>query len=245
MAVTVDKLGICTPVTVGTSGTTIPFTTNVVIAANTVIVIAIFGDPPATNLTGVVGGGLTWTVDKIGVSSNASAEFVALCSAVCVAGLASGTTITPTYNVATSSRMAGGMSLLGVDLSASRLDGVPPAKADMIGQPWASNSCTVAQDSVLVGASVWDQVSTNTPTSPSVESFDVSEAVGGNSLAMEYRIPGAAGSYTVAGNWDAVFAATPSTVIVVGYKVGVTGPPGVARHDWSKFPKPKLQTVRS
>lgn len=216
MAITIDQAQVGVPVSVATGVATIAITTNVTVASNGLIVIAAASDNPATLLSSVSGGGLTWTVDK-SAASTVSLDVVGLASAPAVAGLASGTTITATFDLAGTSKMIGGLSLVGADLTASRVDGTPNAN-DTSGTSWTTLSYTIAAGSVLVAGAEYDLNRSATATSPSIKAWEVLEATGGNALAQAYRIEPSAGSYVVAGTWVSGLAGSGQENIAVAYK---------------------------
>lgn len=217
MAITIDQAAIGTPVALGTSSTTVAITTNVTIAAGALIIVTAGCDPPALSVDSCSGGGLTWTKDVGAKQSQASAETAAIFSAPAPSGLASGTTITVTLQAASSSRWIGGISVLGADTSASRIDGTPPASHEGSTTAWSSTSYTVAAGTIIVAATTYDINQAGTATSPAVLIFTVPEATGGNEFLAAYQIVSAGGATVLAGTF-AVSASTSMT-IAVGYKV--------------------------
>lgn len=216
MAITIDHTQIGAPVQVSTAGVaTVAITTNVAVASNGLIVLNVFGDPPATLLSSVSGGGLTWTVHKSGTS--AVGDAIGIASAPASSGLASGTTITATLDAATTSKMVGGMSILGADLTGSRVDGTIPAENRNTGANWVSTSYTIAAGSIIVGCAGFDFQATETPDAGTTECWSVLELTGGNSLLQAYRIEAVGAAYTVSGVWS-VGGSTTGDTIVVAFK---------------------------
>src|SRR4051812_35946242 len=136
MAVTIDQLALGTAVSSGTAAS-ITYTSNVVIAPLTLIVLVYGGDGP-NSLSSITGSnGLTWTIDKQSINPTSS-DRIAIVSAPCVAGLASGATFIANPAGSVASMMLGGISILGADLTGSRVDGTPPAQVDTAaGGAWA------------------------------------------------------------------------------------------------------------
>lgn len=215
MAITIDQT--YTAATGGTGGgLTFGFTTDKTVASNALIILGLFGDPPAGSLSTVTGGSLSWSVDK-SWQQGTSGDAVAIASAVAVSGLASGTTITSTWLSPTAAVIVGGISILGADLTSSRVDGTPPASHDLATSSYATNSATLAAGSILIAVCEIDSnttVSTITSTN-TTKSWDLGEGVGGDALAMFYRIESAGGAVTVTGTWG---AATQNTAGAVAYK---------------------------
>src|SRR4051812_11789586 len=217
MAITVDKAAIGTPVVSISNATTIAIVTNQIVAAGALIVLTIGGFNPTQTLNSVAGGSLTWTIDKQGHSGAPASINPAIVSAPAPAGLASGITITATWNVATASHTIGGISFLGADVSGSRVDGTPvgPTGVSPAATGWTTPSYTIAAGSVIVGTA-WQETAntTSTITAPTNEFMDVTHA-NGFGQTSGYRIEPSAGSYTVGG---AFVANVQSTTVGVAYK---------------------------
>jgi hypothetical protein len=187
------------------SSTTIAFTTTSAVASGGFIVVSVGWFDPATNLSSVAGGSLTWTIDKQGRTANPASSNSALVSAQAPAGLASGTTITATFAAGVVARTIGGTSFTGVATSAP-VDGTPPATTGSGLTPvaaWASSSATITAGSVLV-ATTYNETGnfTNTVTSPSLQAVLIPNTASGISQVTCYRVESSAGSYTVAGTWS-------------------------------------------
>jgi len=200
MAIVIDNTTIGSGKQVAPSATC-AFNTTATVSANGFIVLGIGGFLAAGGgtIVSVAGGGLTWAIDKQG--DVATDIFCGVASAQAPAGLTSGTTITVTFGSAsTEAEAVGGMSFTGV-ASSSALDTTSAPTAGS-GTAWASASTSILAGSVLVAACMdsTGSLPTSTITSPSIESFDIGDAVG-YGVTAGYRIEPSAGSYTVAGTW--------------------------------------------
>src|SRR3954467_3304674 len=90
---------IATPFTNGGNASTIPITTTAAVTAGNRIVAKFFYTSTFQTVSGVSGGGLTWTVDAVGnFGGGAAKSNVVIASAPAPAGLASGTVITCTLS---------------------------------------------------------------------------------------------------------------------------------------------------
>lgn len=205
---------------IDSSATSIPFTTTQIVAANGFIVVnPTWGDQTRT-LSSVSGGGLTWTIDKQGVSSGLQNVGCAVVSAQAPAGLASGTVITATYSGATVGRGISGSSFTGVATS-SPVD-VTSGPTDFTGTTaWTTGSTTIAAGSLLIAVAHCSTTNdTSTITSPSIEAQDFGGGAGTFGQTVGYRIELAGGSFTVAGAWS---ASEQGTVVAVAYKAAAGG----------------------
>lgn len=199
IAIDVSSLG---STYVAANATTAAFTTGSAVASGGFIVLAggWFSDNTGT-VTGISGGGLTWTVNK---QPNGGTSLVNawIASAQAPSGLASGTTITATFSATQQARFIMGMSFTGVATS-SPVDGTPTGQTKGSTAAWATPSYSIAAGSVIVAACAQVGPSANnSPTSPSLEGPENDQAGDTVSFVMEYRIESSAGSYTVAGTWS-------------------------------------------
>lgn len=218
MAITLDaNLG--TFFQASTSATVSLTTTNAV-AAGGFIVIGILGFDTSANLTGVAGGGLTWTIDKqerpVG-GSNPVALHTAVASAQAPAGLAASTVITATWDASTvQARMIGGTSFTGVATSLP-VDGTPTGPTSGIASTaWATPSYPIAAGSMIYAVCWAENTDTgSTPTSPSLEAWQTQDTTNDYGSVANYRIETNAAPYTVAGTWG---GATNWNTCAVAYK---------------------------
>jgi hypothetical protein len=199
MAIAIDVANIGTDVNNGASQTTVALTTTSAVASNGFIVLGIGWFGSTFLVSGVSGGGLSWSVDKQGVTSSIG---TALVSAQAPSGLASSTTITVTFTGSVDVPTIGGTSFTGVATS-SPVDGTPLGPTEVTTAAWSSGSYTIAAGSVIV-ATNWTEgvVTGNTPTAPSVEAWDVVTS-DSDATVLEYNIQASDGSYTVEGTWNA------------------------------------------
>lgn len=234
MSIAIDQTTLGSSAT-DSAASTIALTTTAAVTAGGFIVLCLgwFNNSSAVTLTSVSGGSLTWTIDKQSSFATAGSGILscAVVSAQAASGLASATTITATLSgAANGGRSIGAMSFTGVAAS-SPVDGTPPAtKNSSSTTAWASNSATLTAGSVLV-ATAYEAATdtTSTPTSPSVESFDVKGPAGSFAQTAAYRIESSAGSVAVAGTWATSISDT--TVNAVAYLAagGGGGGPTVKR----------------
>jgi hypothetical protein len=115
----------------------------------------------------------------------------------------------------------GCLSFTGVKTS-SPVDGTPLGPTGAGTAAWTTGSYAIAAGSVIVGCN-WNagSVASNTPTAPSVEALDFVNGVDFYGAAALYRIEASAGSYAVAGTWN---AAAQNTTIAVAYLAAATTP---------------------
>lgn len=203
---------------------TIAFTTGSTVASGARIVVAAGWFSNSITLSSVSGGGLTWTIDKQGRPTNPAFDSQGIASAPAPSGLASGTTITATLSGSADARTIGGLSLLGVDTSTPVDVTSGPTGVNPSSTAWSTASISIAAGSCIVAAAWGENTSAgSTPTSPSLEAFDVANGDGYEQTAC-YRIESSAGSYTVAGTWG---SSTQSGIIAVAYKAAAGGGGGV------------------
>lgn len=218
MAIAVDQTSIGEFAS-DTAGATVAFTTTQAVAANGFIVVPIsFLQSGTETVTGVSGGGLSWSIDK--QARGGSASGCAIASAQAPGGLAAGTVITAAFNVSVGgARSICGISFTGVATS-SPVDGTPDAKSQTAGTAWTTDSVTIQNGSLLIAIAMnTTNLFTSTPTAPSIEAHDFGS--GGFSTTVCYRIEATGGSFTVAGTWSSTANAE---VVAVAYLVNATPP---------------------
>jgi hypothetical protein len=226
MAITVEHANI--GVNGATSGgTTLAITTTQTVSAGSLIVLAVgWYTTSGITITGVSGGGLTWTVDKQGGPFNVKSGIV---SAPAPSGLASSTSITVTFSAAMEGGIAmGGSSLSGTDTSGSRVDTTSGPKADEGDAAWESTSQTILAGSGIVAVAFNENVGVSGSTTSYTELIDTVDGYG-EGLTSVLRVEASAGSYTVSGTWPATAG---SAVNAVAYIAGATfsaGGGGTAR----------------
>ena len=179
------------------SGSSLGRTTTATIASGALVVVVAGGYQGSSTLSSVSGGGLTWTVD---VTDNAATSpFLGIASAFAPSGLASGTTITATFNQSVQVRTIGIASILGVD-TGDKVGVTRGTTVWNIGtQAWTTGNATIEAGSILIGASWNESISTGS-TPGETELHDTSHANGFGQVAA-YRIESSAGSYAVTGTW--------------------------------------------
>lgn len=224
MSIVVDHTSIGS-VAADSSASSIPLTTTSAVSSGGFVVL-MFGwyDTGSSTLTGVSdnsGSPLTYTIDKQAVDSSNSAH-LAIVRAQAPSGLPSGTVITGALSsAAMGGRAAAGISFTGVATS-SPVDGTPPALQNIVSSSaWTSGSVALSAGSVLVALTYeFNTDMTSTPTSPSIEIFDVNGGPGSFGASGAYRIEPSAGSYSVAGTWSST---TDGATIAVPYLAATGG----------------------
>lgn len=182
------------------------------------------------------GGGLSWSVDKIGSGGATNTVFIA--SAQCPAGLAGSTSISYTLSggQTASALTLGCFSFTGVKTS-SPVDGTPLGPTTVSTTGWSSGSYAITAGSVIV-ATDWNAgaVASNTPTGPSIEALDFTNVTDNYAQCALYRIEAAGGSYTVAGAWNAAASNTNVAVayLAAGTPPGVWAPSPTFDYEWSR-----------
>lgn len=217
MAIVIDRPSLGTKA--GDTITSCTITTTNAVAAGGFIVAV--GGWFANNVPTPVmsGGGLSWTVDKIGSSGN---DLAFIASAQAPSGLASSSSISYTLSggASASALTLGALSFTGV-ASSSPVDGTALGPVGVSTAAWASGSYSILAGSVIVATS-WNEgtVASNTTTAPSVEALDFVNGTDFYGQAAEYRIEASAGSYSVAGTWN---AAAANVTVAVAYKAAAAG----------------------
>lgn len=212
MAIVIDQNNIGSTDANSTAGT-VAFTTSQAVAAGGFIVVCggCFGGGVAT---GVSGGGLSWALDLTDDgSAGGNGRSVNIASAQAPSGLAIGQTITMTFTASAPARTIAGTSFTGVKTS-SPVDVVgTTVRATTAG--WTTNSMSIQAGS-LIYATNWNEgsITGNTETSPSVEAWQIVNGTDFYGQVGEYRIEASAGSYTVAGAWN---AGAGNTTLAVAY----------------------------
>lgn len=217
MAIVIDQTNLGS-LSDNTSSTTAAFTTGATVAAGGFIVVTVTGfiNTVPKTLASISGGGLTWAIDIQGASTTSADAMCAVCSAQAPSGLASGTTITATFNNSAGGRSICGSSFTGV-LSASALDTTNGPVNLASGTAWATGSTTIAAGSLLMAISYGVNTNdTSTVTSPSIEAHDIPGAAGTFGSTTCYRIETAGGSFTVAGAWS---GSEVGVICAAAYKV--------------------------
>lgn len=227
--ITVDQANAGTAIpSGGTGSTTISVTTTAAIAPGARVIVFAGQADRTISITGVSGGGLTWTVDKQQTNAAAIFNFSAICSAHAPSGLASGTTITVTFSGTTFERLMGVMSLLGVhtttpiDTTAGNENGTDNAS-------WSSGNVSIAAGSCLITGAYSETSNGSTPSSGN----ETLELVNGDTytLAAHYQIRRLAGSYANSGTFG---VAHKWAVASVAYKAAV---PPVTGGDFAQVQK--------
>ena len=196
-------------------GTTFSFTTTQPVAAGGTIVVGGGWYAVNTTVIGVSGGGLSWTIDK--QASQVVNSYDWLASAYAPAGLAAGTTITVTYGLSIGYPTIGGLSFTGI-APAAPVVGTALGPTEVATAGWSTGSYAISGPAAIVALNYSEGVVTgNTPTSPSIESGEQVTAAD-QAHVIEYRIEPTAGSFSVAGAWN---AASTNTTIGVAYKAAV------------------------
>lgn len=221
MAIVIDQLNVG-QLGADSSSDTIVLTTTATVAANGFVVLFLTWYDAADTITcSGVTGGLTWALDKASIGTPSSMG-LAIASAQAPSGLASGATITAQLTgTSGGGRSAAATSFTGVATS-SALDTTSGPTAPGTGTPWATPSTAIAAGSVLLGLALdFAALNTSAPVSPSLEAHDFGN--GGFATTSCYRIEASAGSYTVAGNWNASVPIGSASMIGAAYKAAAGG----------------------
>jgi hypothetical protein len=210
VAIAVDKASIGGATQGPATGTSFGFTTNQVVASSGFIVVIVSWFLENTTLSNISGGGLTWAIDRQGVNPTAAQQNIALCSAQAPSGLASGQTLTANFSGSSQGITISGMSFTGVKTSAA--EDVDTATAGNNTTNWATNSASIAAGSVLVGAAV-NEAATDGAVTTGTQAHEFWDGLSYGHV-VGYRIEPSAGSYTIAGTFN---AAQPWTAGAVAY----------------------------
>jgi hypothetical protein len=207
-------------------------TTNVVVAANALVVLAVVvGDgaakvDPANICTGA--SGIVWSVLQFQRTTHL--DWIAVCYGIATTGIASGTALTVHFDSTTSSSVVGGMSFAGVD-TVSPVDVQVSADNELGTAAWSANSLNLAAGSVLVGAAVADSNvdATTTATNGNTLAFAKQETTSGNTGTLVYRIVVGAAAYVASGNWGAL---ADSSGMAIAFKAAAAagGPAPLPQH---------------
>jgi hypothetical protein len=203
MAITVDQASIGTIVKPAGGATTVALTTNAAVASGATIILTAYYWSTSGVISSVAGGGLTWTIDtQLHATGDPQAPSPSIIRAHAPSGLASGTTITVTYDHSADPRVLWGMSFNGID-STTPVDNVFAATVSGSGgaAAWASASETVQAGSLLIGYCGTESSTTgSTPDANTTEAIDNSNGYG-EGLTVGYRIAASTGAITVGGTW--------------------------------------------
>lgn len=217
MAIAIDVANLGTSAPPGVSASVTLNIGSAVASGGFIVVCAgNFGD----HVTTASGGGLTWALD---VSDDGSAggngRGIGIFSAQAPSGLAGGTTLTVNFSSSTPARTISAMSFTGVKTS-SPLD-VASGNSRSAVAAWATTSMSIQAGSVIVGMS-WNEgpIASSTITAPSIEACDFINGVDLYGQTVGYRIESSAGSYTVAGAWN---AAAGNSAIGAAYLAAPSG----------------------
>lgn len=205
----------------GYGGTPTALTTNVTVASNSWVFVAISWYFSA-NVSSVSGGGLTWTV----LQNGGSASRLAIARAWAPSGLASSTAITPSFSSGDHDhRNMAGASFTGGDSSSFDANGVFGSGAS--GTAFTTGNVTAAgANELLVCAATVTGTGTSTVTSPAVFDNDEADNAADHTVIVGHRILTSSGTYTIAGSggwggpWFAVaIAMAPAAEGTVGVPV--------------------------
>jgi hypothetical protein len=183
------------------AATTIALTTANTVASGGFIVMQVDWFVAAGTLSGVSGGGLTWSIDKQIKNGSVSN---ALVSAQAPSGLAASTVITATLSASSVSLGISAISFTGVATSAP-VD--ITASATSTSTSWTGGTvATLNANDVVVGSCMGDDGSdtTSAPNGTWTEPLtagDFNSAGNGDSYTMVYQIVSATGNYTPGGTW--------------------------------------------
>lgn len=207
MAIALDQTNVGSAANSVSSTTLALVTSNAVAVGATIFISAIAN---AATVSSVSGGSISWVVDTTSATTNA---FASLIRGYASAGLASGSTITLTYNVADTGKLAVASSFTGID-SVSPL-GVVGAGTSASAQAWASTSMSPAAGDIAVAATSYfssggtTDSGTNTPVAGTTELNNARNSGTDDEVVLSYRTTSGtvAGTFTTAASqWNCAVA---------------------------------------
>jgi hypothetical protein len=218
----------------GTS-TTIVLTTGATVAVGSRAFVAVVGESTATHtVADNSGNGYTWT--SLTTTTKGGDHRLQIFTALCTAGLASGTAITVTFGSTTINRAVGGFSWAGTDTSSGSTGmDVSSTKTENGVAAWASADLvtTFAADLLIgVGTGYGNGSPTSTAATNYTEAVDVTVSGAQESLSMVYREVAGTGTYNPGGTWSVA----PGEGIILGVAFKLAEEAAAA---------PTLRTVRS
>jgi hypothetical protein len=220
--------------TLGATGGTIPFTTTATIPAGGKHWVVVGWFFTTTTVTGISDGTNTYTVDVQGNTGDCS---LAIASADCPAGLASGTVVTATFGSAsTADRQICGMYSTGVQSGVGAAYGAVSQNQGSTAT-WSSTATTTNNGDILIGGSHWEDgaPATDTPSGGNTEVHDFSTG-GGSSVTTVYQI-GTGASIAAQGTWSLTAGATGLRSSAVAYKAAPSAG-GIVLHQSVPFMAP-------
>jgi hypothetical protein len=229
MAITLDQ-GNLGGNNAAASASSITLVTAQTIAVGATALFEVSHDGGSTTVVGSGGGG-TWAAasDSSQVNGTLGDNLV---RGYFPSGCASGTTLTFTLGAARTNISVAGSSYLGVESATSPVDSGTTNTGSVVGHTTGNITANLAGDLVVGAAVAWSQsAGGNTPTAPSIETFDYQAPAADKYLTLGYRIETSAGSVPVAGTWGA----NPFSTVDLGvsYKAAgggaVVSPPFVPR----------------
>ena len=207
--IAVDQINIGELSDAGSVVATSVLTTTQTVAPNALIVLtANWYTTGSAVLSGVSGGGLTWTIDQH--LESAGGECAAMISAPAPAGLPSGTAITFTYSdTSATDRLMAGSSFLGMNLTANRINR-SNAFIPIYTTNWSAPVLTTDVPTLVVGmaTSAGNGNPTSTPDSGEVEAHDFHNSSGQHSQVVNYEIATTPGFHQPSGAWSSDQSAT-------------------------------------
>lgn len=188
----------------GSAASAASLTTSAAAASGSRVIVFLWWFDATANLTGGSwGGGLTWVADHQFRGSGGGDQCCGIASADAPSGLASSTSITPTFSAAVDFGPAiAAVSFTGVETGASGYIDVTSTGKDDFEETWTTNNLvTTNADDLLVAISVQDPLTDHAATSPATEIHDWL-AEGAQNQATVYRIVSSTGTYTIGGVWS-------------------------------------------
>lgn len=190
----------------GTVGNNATLTTSAAAASNSrIILFGLWNDATSVMTGGAWGTSLTWVVDKQYEDDVSGTNYhLAIASADAPSGLASSTSITPTFDSAVDFGPGfAAVSFTGLETGASGyVDVTSNGKSDFE-EVWTTNNLvTTNADDLLVGFSVQADLTAHAAAANHTEIHEWTPE-GSNEGATVYRIVASTGTYNPGGTWSA------------------------------------------
>jgi hypothetical protein len=196
-------VAIGTPTDIGTGGTlssaaSVSFTSSAAVTAGNLVIVSVgyYGTQSVT----ISGGGLTWSsTDKTQVGVADANYHCGIWTAQAPSGVAISTVFTATFGASMSNPMIAGAQCSGLATS-SVVDTTGGKNTTGTSTAWGSGNITTANaNDLLWAACIIDGTQTSTPTAPSAEIHDFTNAGAGTHMVTGYVIKSATGTYAIDG----------------------------------------------
>jgi hypothetical protein len=198
------------------NGATMTLTTTGAAVSGSRVILFVSWTHSTRTLTGVTGGGLTWSIDRQQKAAGNNGR-VAIASAAAPSGLGSGVVLTATFSGPVSHGLIAAASFTGI-ATTSPVDA--SASATGTGTGWTASVTTANADDLVIGFSTIDANATSTAAAPNTEIHDFGNVSYYGWATSVYRIETTSGAKTVNGTWSTSSGSTGGATIVVAYKSG-------------------------